>query len=162
MADVTLGTGSEGLRSYLLNGCTDGTADSSGNGKQAFEALLKGLAGDYVIKCDPETVAPEPTNAVWSQTVTVTLETTDGEVHTWYNGPVKLAVGDTGGGTATITPGAGNRMMTNGSLTVVLAGDEATWAHGETATLTVSDPDNTGFGGWTAADATCVVTFTTA
>lgn len=162
MADVTLGSGITALNAYLIHGGTDGTADSADNGKQAFETFLKGLQGDYVIKCDPETTAPEPTTSAWSQDVTVTLETADGEVHTWYNGPVKLAIDDTGGGTASISPSAGNQMMTNGSLTVTISGTEATWANSETATLTVSDPDTSGFGGWEASDADCVITFTSA
>ena len=164
MADVTLGSGATALYEYLENGKTTGTTNAVTNGKEAFEALMKGLAGDFVIVCDPETATPEPTDAAWSQTVTVTLETYDGELHSWYNGPITLAVEDAGGGTASILPVAGEQMMTNGTLSVVLSGDANTWANGETATLTVSDPATagTGFNGWVASDATCVITFTTA
>lgn len=160
MASVTLGAGAEALKDYLLNGKTSGTAGSSANGKEGFTALLKGLAGDYVLSCSPSTATKAPTSSAWSQTVTVSLKTAAGEVHTWYNGPVKLAVADTSSaGTASISPSAGNQMMTDGTLTVTLSGNAANWLNGETATLTVAVPDTTAIGGWTTSSATCVVTF---
>jgi len=159
---VTLGSAVIALRDYLLHGGTVGTNDNAANGEQAFETLLKGLAGDYVIVCDPATTTPEPTSEAWTQEVVVTLETADGEVHTWYNGPIKLAIDDTSiAGTASIDPAAGEHNMTNGKLTVTVSGDAKDWLNGDTVTLTVSDPDTSGFGGWTASDATFVATFTT-
>lgn len=166
MSDVTLGNGVEGLREFLLNGKTSGIAGDTSNGNETFTALMKGLAGDYKIKCTPDKATPlvsELKAGKVSFAVDVSLESNDGEIHSWYNGPVKIAIAedDTGAGCeATINPEAGAQMMTNGHLTVTVTMAKATWTATKKATLTVSDPDNTGFGGWTAADATFVATVT--
>jgi len=152
MADITLGTGAEDLRSYILNG--DGNHD-------IWKAFIKGLQGDFVFDVSPATTAPTPTTEAWGQEVTITLKSNNGEVHTWYNGPIKLAIANTStAGTATIDPSDTTPNMENGVYTVTIAGDAASWLNSETATLTVSDPDTTGIGGWAVADATCVITFT--
>ena len=166
MADVTLGTGVEGLREYLLNGKTSSTAGDPANGRETLTALLKGLAGDYKLKCTPATATPlvsELAAAAQAFTIDISLETNDGEVHSWYNGPVKIAIteDDVGEGcTAAILPTAGEHMMTNGHLSVTVTMAKATWTAGKKATLTVSDPDTSAFGGWAASDATFVATVT--
>lgn len=154
MADVTLGSGAEDLREYLLNGY--GTKDG------VYTAWMKAQSGDFVIGLSATTAAPtvaECTAEAQVYTITVTLQTADGETHGWYNGPVKLAIADDDDlGAATISPTAGNTMMANGVATVTVTMSKAAWTAGKKATLTVSDPDTTGFGGWTASDATFIAT----
>jgi hypothetical protein len=149
--------GMEDLRTNLMNGAgdTEGLARS----------FIKAIQGDIKFVCTPSTVTKTPTSDAWTQTVVVTMTNNDGELCQWYNGNVTLAVGDTGTGTASITPTAGVVTMTDGSLTVVLAGDAGStyWKNSETATLTVSPTaNNSGIAmGSLIANATCVVTFTT-
>lgn len=161
MAGVTNGTGVFGMSDWLLNGKTTNTADSVTNGYDTFKAFMKAQSGDYVLVCSPSTASPSAAalaDEAISYVVDVTLQTADGEVHSWYNGPVKIAIADDDTPNATISPTAGNQYMTDGHLSVTVTLPKATWTPGKKATLTVSDPDNTGFGGWTAADATFVAT----
>jgi hypothetical protein len=160
MAGVTNGSKIEDLRTYL--------AGLGNNGYNAFQTLMKALSGDFVLKVTPATATPAPTAAAWTQAAVVTLETADGEVHEWYNGPVTLAIADTStAGTASITPAAGAHNMTNGQLAVTIAGDAAAWLATETVTLTASMADQDASGdtdknlfGKAVADKTCVLTFT--
>lgn len=133
-------------------------------GSPPLDLLVKAMGGDMVFKCTPATKAPSATTAAEDDiayTVTVTLESAAGEVHSWYNGPVLLAITDDGTGTATIDPAAGERNMTDGSLDVVVTLPEAAWTAGQTATLTVSAPATAGAGicGWAVASKTFVATF---
>ncbi len=152
-ADITNGTGVEDLREYLLHG---------GGNVDTYTAFLKGLQGDYVFSLSATTAAPtvaELTAAAQSYTITITLKTNNGETHSWYNGPIKLAIADNDGtGAATIAPTSTTPVMTNGVYTVVVTMSKAVWTAENTATLTVSDPDTTGIGGWIADDATFVAT----
>jgi hypothetical protein len=93
--------------------------------------------------------------------IAISLTTAAGELHSWYNGKVLLAVADTDGSFhATIDPTAGERAMTNGVLEVDVTLAKGAWTAGSTATLTVSDPVTAGTGvtGWAVADATFVAT----
>lgn len=164
MAGITNGTGVFGMSDWLLNGKTTDTDDSVTNGYDTFCAFMKAQSGDYVLACSPATAAPSAAalaaNAV-SYVIDVTLQTGDGEVHSWYNGPVLIAIADNDDtGAATISPAAGERNMTNGHLAVTVTMSKAAWTAGKKATLTVSDPATagTGFNGWVAADATFVAT----
>jgi hypothetical protein len=153
MADVTYNPGMESLRTGLANGGMTGELTN-------IKALFKALSGDIVVKCTPATATPAPTSAAWSQVVSVALETADGERHTWYSGPITLAVADTStAGTAAISPAAGAHLMTDGVLSVTLSGAAAAWLNAETATLTASLVAQQGLAGL-AASGTCVVTFT--
>lgn len=133
-------------------------------GSPPLDLLVKAMGGDMVFKCTPKTAAPSATDAALAAieyTVTVTLETAEGEVHSWYNGPVLLAIATTDdNGVATIDPAAGERNMTDGSLDVVVTLPKAAWTAGSVVTLTVSDPVTAGTGicGWTVADKTFVAT----
>jgi hypothetical protein len=133
-------------------------------GSPPLNLLVKAMGGDMVFKCTPETAAPSAAAAAAADveyTVTVTLETADGEVHSWYNGPVKVAISDDDStGNATISPAAGERNMTDGSLDVVVTLPKAAWTAGSAVTLTVSDPETAGTGicGWAVADETFVAT----
>jgi hypothetical protein len=123
MADVTNGTGVEDLRAYL------GGYDNSG--ASCFQALMKALSGDIVLKCTPATATPAPTEAAWEQTVLVSLETADGERHSWFNGKLALAIADTStAGTASIYPTETAPYMTDGAYTVKIKGDAAAWLAG--------------------------------
>ena len=134
-------------------------------GSPPLDLLVKAMGGDMVFKCTPATAAPSAAAAALANiayTVTVTLESAAGEVHSWYNGPVLLAIADDDStGNATISPAAGERNMTDGSLDVVVTLPKVAWTSGSTVTLTVSDPANAGTGicGWTVADKTFVATF---
>ena len=133
-------------------------------GSPPLNLLVKAMGGDMVFKCTPATAAPSAAAAALADvkyTVTVTLESAAGEVHSWYNGPVLLAVStDDGTGVATIDPAAGERNMTDGSLDVVVTLPKAAWTEGKAVTLTVSDPATAGTGicGWAVADKTFVAT----
>ena len=133
-------------------------------GSPPLDLLVKAMGGDMVFKCTPATKAPSAADAAEdaiAYTVTVTLETAEGEVHSWYNGPVLLAIATNDStGVAIIDPAAGERNMTDGSLDVVVTLPKAAWTAGSTVTLTVSDLETAGTGicGWTVASETCVAT----
>lgn len=155
MAGVTYSTGMESVRAGLATGAMKGELTD-------IKALLKAMSGDIVLKVTPATATPAPTSAAWSQTVLVTLETADGERHTWYNGPITLAVADTStAGTAAISPAAGAHYMTDGALSVTLSGAAAAWLNGETATLTATAVAQQGLLNVAIGATTCVLTFTT-
>lgn len=126
--------------------------------------VTKALSGDMVFKCTPETADPSAAAAAQADIVykvKVTLESAAGEVHDWYNGPVRLAIADTDDtGVATISPAAGEHNMTNGELEVTVTLPKAEWTATKTVTLTVSDPSDAGTGicGWVVADETFVAT----
>lgn len=92
--------------------------------------LLKGVSGDLVLDVTAnETKAA--TAEAWTKTINIALKTAAGGLHKWYNGPITLAVTNTSSaGTASITPAAGSHNMTDGELSVVMAGDEADWLGG--------------------------------
>ena len=128
-----------------------------------FAMMGKAASGDMVFKLDQTTAAPGAIALAADGAeydVTIRLETAAGELHSWYNGKVLLAIADAGAGTATISPAAGERNMVNGVLTVKVSLDKAAWQPNETATLTVSDPETAGTGimGWAVADKTFVAT----
>lgn len=133
-------------------------------GSPPLDLLVKAMGGDMVFKCTPATAAPSAAAAAAADvayTVTVTLESAAGEVHSWYNGPVLLAISDNDStGNATISPAAGERNMTDGSLDVVVTLPKAAWTAGKAVTLTVADPATAGTGicGWAVADKTFVAT----
>ena len=154
MAGVTYSAGIESLRAGLFSG-------EMGGELTAIKAFLKAQSGDIVLKVTPATATPAPTAAAWSQTVVVSLETADGERHTWYNGHVTIAVGDTStAGTAAILPTAGAHYMTDGVLNVTLSGAAAAWLATETATLTATTVAQQGLLNVAISATTCVVTFT--
>lgn len=116
------------------------------------------MAGDMVIVIDPETVTPAPTSSAWTRNVNIQVQTAAGAKHTWLDTSVAsiLSVGDTGGGTATIV--TTTIVLVEGEINVVVSGDAATWANGETDTLTVA---NMTIMGYTVTGGTSVETFTT-
>lgn len=124
------------------------------------EIALRDLAlgGDIVMVIDPTTVAPAPTTSAWTRNVTITVETTAGQVHDWLNETyaTTLSIADTGGGTASIA--STTLTLVNGKSVVVVSGTEATWANSETDTLTIA---NITVGGITVTAGTSVETFTT-
>ncbi len=152
-ADITNGSGVEALRKALLHG---------GENIDSWTAFMKGLQGDYVFSLSATTAAPtvaELTAAAQTYSITITLKTNNGETHSWYNGPIKLAITDDDDtGAATIAPTSTTPVMTNGVYTVVVTMSKAVWTATKKATLTVSDPDTTGIGGWTVDDATFIAT----
>ena len=133
-------------------------------GSPPLNLLVKAMGGDMVFKCTPATAAPSAAAAAQADIVykvKVTLENAAGEVHSWYNGPVLLAIADTDDtGVATISPAAGEHNMTNGELEVTVTLPKASWTAGKAVTLTVSDPATAGTGicGWVVADKTFVAT----
>jgi len=126
--------------------------------KEAF--LLRDLAsaGDMVIVIDPETVDRTITTSAWTRDVKISVQTAAGAVHTWLDGAFAtiLSIADTGGGTATIV--STTMTLVEGEVIVVVSGDAATWANGETDTLTVA---NTTILGYTVTGGTSVETFNT-
>ena len=126
--------------------------------RDAFTLRDQAMTGDIVIVIDPETVTPVPTAVAWTRNVKISVQNAAGEVHTWLDTAVAsiLSIGDTGGGTASIV--ATTITLVKGETTVVVSGTEATWANGETDTLTVA---NMTIMGYTVTGGTSVETFTT-
>ena len=123
--------------------------------RASLVSFIKAMSGDMVLNVSPTTVSESAGSTGFTKTVTVTLETATGEVCSWYNGPVTLAIADTStAGVASISPAAGSNDMTDGVLTVTLTGSAAAWVAADTATLTVSGS----IFGYTLTDATSVVT----
>ena len=129
-----------------------------------FGLLAKAMSGDMVFSLSQTTASPtvaECAAAAQVYNITISLTTAAGELHSWYNGKVLLAIKDDDGtGTATISPAAGEHAMTNGVLEVEVTMDKAEWTAGKKATLTVSDLATAGTGilGFVVADATFVAT----
>ncbi len=129
-----------------------------------FGLLAKAMSGDMVFSLSQTTASPtvaECTAAAQVYNITVSLTTAAGEVHSWYNGKVLLAIEDDDvTGVASIDPAAGERAMTNGVLEVEVTMSKAVWTAGKKATLTVSDLATAGTGilGFVVADATFVAT----
>jgi len=123
------------------------------------------LSGDMVFKCTPATTgssaaavvaAVGSTAAKFVRTVTVTLETAAGEIHTWYSGSkdAAAAVVTAGDGTAALAASATAITFVNGSATATID-YTLTWAENDTCTLTVTGGTTLGY---TTADKTSVDT----
>lgn len=129
-----------------------------------FGLLAKAMSGDMVFSLSQTTASPtvaECTAAAQVYNIVISLTTAAGELHSWYNGKVLLAIADDdNAGAASINPAAGERAMTNGVLEVEVTMSKATWTAGSKATLTVSDLATAGTGilGFVVADATFVAT----
>ena len=127
-----------------------------------FGLMAKAMSGDMVFSLSQTTAAPtvaECTAAAQVYNIAISLTTAAGELHSWYNGKVLLAVADTDGSFhATIDPTAGEHAMTNGVLEVDVTLAKGAWTANSTATLTVSDLATAGTGilGFVVADATFV------
>jgi hypothetical protein len=108
--------------------------------------LKKAMSGDMVFVISPTTCGSSAAAmaAGGTRTVTITLKTAAGEVHSWYNGDLSVSIADTStAGTASIvdtTPA-----MVNGVCSVVVTYDAAAWAAGETTTLTVNNQTIMGY-----------------
>ena len=129
-----------------------------------FGLMAKAMSGDMKFSLSQTTAAPtvaECTAAAQVYNIVISLTTAAGELHSWYNGKVLLAIADTDNtGVASINPAAGERAMTNGVLEVEVTMSKAVWTANKTATLTVSDLATAGTGilGFVVADATFVAT----
>lgn len=129
-----------------------------------FGLMAKAMSGDMKFSLSQTTAAPtvaECTAAAQVYNIVISLTTAAGELHSWYNGKVLLAIADTDDtGVASIDPAAGERAMTNGVLEVAVTMSKAVWTANKTATLTVSDLATAGTGilGFVVADATFVAT----
>ena len=106
------------------------------------------MSGDMVLKCTPATAGSSAaavaaaiagTASKFVRTVTVTLETAGGEVHTWFSGKRDAAAAQVtaGNGTAAVTGSATDITFVNGSATVLID-YVGTWAAADTCTLTVT------------------------
>lgn len=97
------------------------------------------LSGDIVISCSPATTTRAATAVAFSRDVEVSLKTATGEVHTWFNGTLPVAIADTSSaGTAAIADSATVVTLVNGVGTIAITGSAAAWLATETNTLTVS------------------------
>jgi len=128
--------------------------------KQRLSQALrdKGMSGDLVFVVDPATATPEPTAEAWTQDIIITLETSAGQIHEWFNDTITTAIAatnDSSAGTASME--STTLAFVNGRATAQLKGDAAAWEDAETATATVSSQTVLGY---TVAEKTCVVTFT--
>jgi len=154
--DVTLGDEADNMLVWMMNGY-----DTTGNAEDCFTAFMKGQCGDFVIDGgDNQTADTIAAGEDGVYTVTVSLETNDGERHYWYNGDIKAAVTDDNeDGECTVAVGDATPAMDDGVCTITItAASSDNWAAADVITLTLSDPDTTGFGGWTADNDTVTVT----
>jgi hypothetical protein len=126
--------------------------------KQEMALRDKAAAGDMVLVCTPATVTPAPTTAAWTRDVVITLETAAGKIHSWFDKSITsgVSIAGAGGGTASIP--STTLVLKNGKATVTVSGTEATWANGETDTLTATELVVMGY---TISAATSLETFTT-
>lgn len=124
--------------------------------RDQLQLFAKAMAGDMLFVVNPATDTPLSTAAAWEKTFYVELQSAAGEVHSWFNDAIAsgVAVGDTGGGTATIP--STTLTFVDGVAEVVVSGDAATWAAGETVTITVAQATVLGY---TIAQKTGVITF---
>lgn len=129
-----------------------------------FKMLAKGMSGDMVFKLSQTTAAPTAAQCAAADQVYdigIRLESATGELHSWYNGKVLIAIADDDStGVATISPAGGEVAMTNGQLTVTVTLPKAVWTASKKATFTVSGlaTAGTGIGGFTMTAKTFVAT----
>jgi hypothetical protein len=119
----------------------------------------KAMSGDLVFVVTPATKAPAPTSAAWTLAVEISLQSADGQIHSWFSKTVSTgcSIADTStAGTASIPDT--NLVFQNGVASKVISGDAQAWLNAETATLTIAQLSLLGF---TVAQKTCVITFTT-
>ena len=106
--------------------------------------FAKALGGDISIVLSQATAAPTAAECAANAQVYaigIALKTAAGEIHSWYNGKIKLAIADDdSAGTASIDPEAGEISMVNGEATVVVTMSKSAWTATKAATLTVSKP----------------------
>jgi hypothetical protein len=124
------------------------------------EIRNKALAGDIVFKCTPATVTPVPRATAWTRKVIITLETSGGDIHEWFNKAITSGVSITdtsSAGTATIP--STTLTFEKGKAEVTITGSAHNWLNTETDTLTVAQATILGY---TVASKTSVETFTTA
>ena len=128
--------------------------------QREYDAVMgKAMSGDLVFVVTPATDVPVPTAAVWEQVIIIELKTALGEKHKWYNAVITTGIA------ASDTSTAGTASMDSTTLTFVdgkalatLQGDAAAWLDTETATATIAAQTIMGY---TVAEKTCVLTFTT-
>lgn len=107
--------------------------------RSLWEAQAKFNAGDITVVIDTANVAPAPTAAIWSYTVSFGLKTAAGE-EIPYTGTIAATVANTStAGTAAVSTATPAVVLGKGS--VVLSGDAAAWLDTETATLTLTYTD---------------------
>lgn len=111
---------------------------------------------DVVVVVERENVTPAPTTAAWSYVVPFHLETAAGETVP-FNGTIAATADESTLGSGTADPTDVTPSVVNGRGTVTFEGTAATWAAGETATLTLT---HTNLRGAYDTD-TFIVTFTT-
>jgi hypothetical protein len=124
--------------------------------RDMFELMGKAMSGDLLWVVTPATARKSDTTSAWTYDFYVELQTAAGETHTWFSDAIAtgVSIGDTGGGTATIT--STTLTIVDGVAKITVSGDAATWAAGETFTLTVAQATILGY---TVTQATGVVTF---
>lgn len=120
-------------------------------------AMSVAMSGDILFKCYPATVSTAATAAARTRTVRVQLETTAGDVHTWFNKAIAtgVSIADTSvAGVATIP--STTLTFVNGVASVIVTLPAAAWLATETDTLTVPAATILGV---TVAQKTSVETF---
>lgn len=99
-----------------------------------IDQMSKAMSSDMKVTVDTANDTPAATASAWSKTINFRITDSAGNTHKWFSGDVVATVGDTSSaGTATVddaTP-----PVVNGSGTVVLSGDAASWLAADTATV---------------------------
>ncbi len=101
----------------------------------------KAMSGDMELVFDKVTGATLPTSDAWEVPITVTLETEDGKLHTWFNATfedVFTAANTSVAGSAAMKTNR-HAVFVNGVCNVALTGDAEDWLDTEEASATLTD-----------------------
>ena len=81
------------------------------DGRTPVDSMVKALSGDIKFACSPSAISMANSSAAgynWSDSIHVYAMTGANDICEWYRGNIAVSIADTGGGTAQISPAAGN------------------------------------------------------
>jgi len=107
---------------------------------EQIDLMAQAMSGDLVMVIEPETVTTDATDAAWTRDVTITIETSNGDVHEWLTADytTTLSIDEkSDAGTASIE--STTLSIVNGKAVVTVSGDEEDWLADDTDTLTVDE-----------------------
>lgn len=125
-----------------------------------IESLQQAQLGDFKLTITPSVKILSPTKEAWFEVVKLSLQTTKGINHVWFNKDIAEGVtiaNTSSAGTASVVSDTLN--FVEGVATVIVKGDKKDWIGTETYTLTVKTMT---VGGVSVAGGTSKGTFTNA
>ena len=131
--------------------------------QEQLDLMIKAMSGDMVIVCTPAELDTEE-SALADRSVAISIETAEGEVHTWLNatfsGAAAIAEGTAGNGVALldeVDATTADVVFANGQARVDIY-ISLTWAAVDTNTLTVGGTSSITIMGKALTEATSVET----